>query len=90
MKDHQHTLVCAAITGMLALGINASSAYAGDSEKCFGVAKAGQNACNSNVNKHSCAGHSKIDNDPKDFTSVPKGSCLKIGGRMESATSEKK
>ncbi len=91
MQD-QRKLISTAITGLLALGITASSgiASAADGEKCFGIAKAGQNACNSNANKHSCAGHSKIDNDPNDFTSVPKGSCLKIGGKLESASAAKK
>ncbi|MFA6920366.1 MAG: DUF2282 domain-containing protein [Gallionella sp.] len=90
MKD-QHTLISAAITSLLVLGMSASSAYAADNEKCFGVAKAGQNGCNSNANKHSCAGHSKIDNDPNDFMAVPRGSCLKMGGKLDPvASSEKK
>jgi len=91
MKD-QRTLITTAITGLLALGISAAagSAYAADEEKCFGVAKAGQNACNSNVSKHSCAGHSKIDNDPSDFIPLPKGSCLKIGGKLEPAADNTK
>ena len=86
MKN-QHTLITTAITGLLALGITtaASSAYASEEEKCFGIAKAGQNACNSNKSKHSCAGHSKIDNDPSDFKLLPKGSCEKIGGKLEHA-----
>jgi len=85
MKD-QRTLITTTLTGLLALGISASSAYAADDiEKCFGVAKAGQNACNSNKSMHSCAGHSKVDNDPKDFIPLPKGSCLKIGGKLEPA-----
>lgn len=89
MQD-QRKLISTAITGLLALGITASSgiASAADTEKCFGIAKAGQNACNSNANKHSCAGHSKVDNDPSDFTAVPKGSCLKVGGKLEPATSK--
>lgn len=90
MND-QHTLISAAITSLLVLGITSSAAYAADTEKCFGIAKAGQNGCNSNVNKHSCAGHAKIDNDPKDFVKVPNGSCLKLGGKPESAApSDKK
>ncbi len=86
MKD-QHTLITSAITSLLALGITATaiSAYAADDEKCFGIAKAGQNGCNSNKSKHSCAGHSKVDNDPRDFIAVPQGSCLKIGGKLEPA-----
>jgi uncharacterized membrane protein len=89
-KEHQNMqdqrkLISTAITGLLALGLGASSGAASalDNERCFGIAKAGQNACNSNANKHSCAGHSKIDNDPNDYASVPKGSCLKVGGKLE-------
>jgi len=83
MKD-QRALLTTAFTGLLALGITASSAYAADdTEKCFGVTKAGQNGCNSNKSMHSCAGRSKVDNDPNDFLPLPKGSCLKIGGKLE-------
>lgn len=91
MKD-QRILINTALTSLLALGLTASSAsaYAADKEKCFGVAKAGQNACNSNKSKHSCAGHSKVDNDPNDFISLPKGSCLKIGGMLEPAGEKSK
>ena len=86
MKE-ERKLVIAAVTSLLALGISASSgsAYAAAEEKCWGVARAGQNACNSNKSKHSCAGHSKIDNDPNDFITLPSGSCLKIGGKLEPA-----
>ena len=83
----QHPLVTTAITSLLVLGISAvtSSAYAAaaNQEKCFGIAKAGQNACNSNPKMHSCAGHSKVDNDPNDFIPVPLGTCLKVGGSLE-------
>jgi uncharacterized membrane protein len=85
MKE-QFTLVSAAVTSLLALSIFAPSAYAADNEKCFGVAKAGQNGCNSNKSVHSCAGHSKVDNDPNEFKLVPAGSCLKVGGKLEPAT----
>jgi uncharacterized membrane protein len=77
----QQTLIQSAVAGLLALGIAASgSAIAADEarEKCFGVAKAGQNDCGSS--KHSCAGMAKADNDPNDFKYVPKGSCEKMGG----------
>jgi uncharacterized membrane protein len=86
MQDQQK-LITAAITGLLALGISAASGsvYADDNEKCFGVAKAGKNGCNTNAHKHSCAGHSTLDNDPNDYSPVPKGSCLKMGGKLEPA-----
>ena len=83
----QRSLVTAAVTGLLTLGIITSSGLvkAADEEECFGVAKAGHNACNSNKIKHSCAGHAKVDNDPNDFIKVPVGSCLKIGGKLKRA-----
>lgn len=86
MKE-QRTLITTAIASLLALGVTASSgvAYAADVEKCFGVTKAGQNACNSNSSQHACAGHAKVDNDPNDFIALPTGSCLKIGGKLEPA-----
>ena len=80
----QQKVIQSAVAGLLALGIVAASgsAVAADDakEKCFGVAKAGQNDCGSNKSKHSCAGQSKTDNDPNDFKLVPKGTCAKMGG----------
>jgi uncharacterized membrane protein len=65
----QNSLVATALTSLPVLGISATanSAHAADQKKCFGIAKAGQNACNGNPRMHSCAGHSKVDNDPNDF-----------------------
>ena len=84
MKN-QRPLISAAISSLLLLGL--ATATATENEKCWGVAKAGQNACNSNKSRHSCAGHSKTDNDPNDFAPVPKGSCEKIGGKLKTAGS---
>jgi uncharacterized membrane protein len=86
MKN-QRTLITTAISGLLALGLAAASgsAQAAAQEKCYGIAKAGQNACNSNPAMHSCAGHSRVDNDPNDFIPVPEGTCLKVGGKLEPA-----
>ena len=87
--NSKHTLIQAAVAGLLAAGlaVSAASAVAAEEgkEKCFGVAKAGQNDCGSNKSKHSCAGQSKMDNDPNDFKFVPKGSCEKMGGSMKPA-----
>jgi len=47
-------------------------------EKCFGIAKAGQNDCGSTT--MSCAGQSKADGDKHAWMSVPKGTCNKIVG----------
>ena len=69
-------LVAAAVTGAVAL--SSSTAYAADSEKCYGVAKAGKNDCKTDA--HSCAGQSKADKDPASFIDVPAGTCEKLTG----------
>ena len=74
-----------AIGSLLAIGLvgNASAADKKmDSEKCFGIAKAGMNDCSSNKSAHSCAGQGTKNNDPQDFVAVPKGTCDKIAGGM--------
>jgi uncharacterized membrane protein len=50
-------------------------------EKCFGVAKAGQNDCATPNGSHSCAGQARKDNDPVEWKYVPKGTCTKMGGK---------
>lgn len=61
-----------------------TNAVAADKEKCFGVAKAGQNGCQ---NKHgSCAGTSKVDGQKDAWIIVPKGLCTKlVGGSLSSS-----
>lgn len=51
-------------------------------EKCYGVARAGQNDCFFAAN--SCAGTSTKNNDPQAWVYVPQGTCSKIsGGTLE-------
>ena len=54
-----------------------------DQEKCWGVAKAGQNDCGSNKTAHSCAGQSKKNYDPNDFKVVKTGTCVQMGGSLK-------
>jgi len=73
-------LVGSAIAGLLA----ATHAAAADpkpapTEKCYGIAKAGQNDCG--TARHTCAGKATRDNDPADWKTVPKGTCQKLGGK---------
>ena len=50
-------------------------------EKCYGVAKAGQNDCG--TAKHACAAQgAKADNDPTEWKYVEKGTCEKVGGKL--------
>lgn len=58
----------------------ARASSGGETEKCFGVAKAGQNDCSTAI--HSCNSQAKVDNAPEDFKFVPNGTCLKIGGKL--------
>ena len=76
-----------AFAGLLTAGLAAASggALAAEKEKCFGVAKAGQNDCGGKHAKHSCAGQSKVDMDKNDWKYVEKGSCEKMGGALKAA-----
>jgi uncharacterized membrane protein len=67
--------VCAATVG------TASAADKKDQEKCYGIAKAGQNDCAAPNGSHSCSGQSKMDNAPADWKYVAKGTCEKAGGK---------
>ena len=53
-------------------------AQAADSEKCYGVAKAGKNDCQTPVS--SCAGTNKMDGNGQAFLLLPKGTCDKLAG----------
>jgi uncharacterized membrane protein len=48
-------------------------------EKCYGIAKAGQNDCASTGN-NSCGGSSKLNSDPRAWIYVPAGYCARIVG----------
>jgi len=78
----QKTLVAAAVAGLFALGAQSGALAADKQEKCWGVAKAGQNDCGSNKTAHSCAGQSKMNYDPQDFKAVKAGTCEKMGGSL--------
>jgi len=82
----QQKMIQSAVAGLMLIGlVGATSVARADEakEKCFGVAKAGQNDCGSNMSKHSCAGQSKVDNDPADYKFVAAGTCAKMGGTMK-------
>jgi uncharacterized membrane protein len=49
-------------------------------EKCYGVAKAGQNDCANLGGTHSCAGQSTVDNAIDEWKFVPKGQCAELKG----------
>lgn len=87
-----HPVLGAALASVLTLGL-ATPAAAADmkagKEKCFGVAKAGQNDCQNLAGTHDCAGKAKTDNDPGDWKFVPKGTCQQLGGLDAAAAKAK-
>jgi uncharacterized membrane protein len=70
--------IAAAVGSLLVLGANPALAGEKTKDKCYGVAKAGQNDCA--ANGHACAGQAKMDNDPAEWKHVPKDECEKMGG----------
>jgi len=57
-----------------------------DAQRCYGVAKAGQNDCGTAV--HGCAGMARVDQDPAEWKMVPKGSCEKAGGKLSAPSAD--
>lgn len=77
----QALVLSTAVSTLLALGaltISVSAVAGDDTEKCYGVAKAGENDCA--ANGHSCAGQAKTDNHPAEWKEVEKGKCAELGG----------
>jgi len=69
---------------VVALGaISTLPAHAAGKEKCYGISAAGQNDCGNLAGTHSCAGQSKVDNDPGEWKLVAKGTCVDIGGMLK-------
>ena len=75
-------LVASALATVLSMSVG-GVASAADNEKCYGVAKAGQNGCASAAANHSCAGESTTDYNGQDWKLVPAGTCLKMGGKEQ-------
>jgi uncharacterized membrane protein len=74
-------VVSSALASVLALGLTAPAAAQDKAkEKCYGIAKAGQNDCSNLSGTHSCAGQSKVDNDPGEWKYVPAGTCKSLKG----------
>ena len=82
----KRALIRSALAGMIAAGLGqAANAHdvvaAADKEKCYGIAKAGQNDCGTAT--HACAGLAKKDKAPDEWKYVAKGTCEKLGGKLK-------
>ena len=75
-------MIASAIAAAMTVSPLALEASAAENEKCFGVAAAGKNDCQTATS--SCAGTSTADNQGDAWIFVPAGTCEKIaGGSLE-------
>ena len=87
---NQRLIISSALASALALGlVGQASAQAKEKEKCFGIAKAGQNDCANLSGSHSCAGQSKADMAPDEWKYVAKGTCKDMKGLSEAEAKAK-
>jgi len=82
MKTKSLTKAAIVSSAVMAVALTAAvtpkAAQAAGKEKCYGVAAAGKNDCQTATS--SCAGTSKVDNQKDAFIVVPKGLCEKLAG----------
>lgn len=82
MSDTKRTtlslLAAAAVTTAIAVATMGQAQAADEKEKCYGIAKAGKNDCQTPTS--SCAGTTKKDGEGHAFLLVPKGTCDKVVG----------
>jgi uncharacterized membrane protein len=78
--NKSNTLISAALTSAIAIGVVASQAAAAEpaAEKCYGIVKAGKNDCQ--TTSSACAGTAAKDAQPDAWIYLPKGTCDKIVG----------
>jgi uncharacterized membrane protein len=77
---NQRAFVAAAAVSLLSTLLIAAPATAQEKEKCYGIAKAGQNDCANLTGTHSCAGQSKVSDDAGEWKYVAKGTCKTMNG----------
>jgi uncharacterized membrane protein len=77
---NQRALIAAAAASLLSTMLLSTPAVAQEKEKCYGIAKAGQNDCANLAGTHSCAGQSKVENDKGEWKYVAKGTCVAMKG----------
>jgi uncharacterized membrane protein len=88
---NKRLIVSSALASVMALGLTAPvSAQDKGNEKCYGIAKAGQNDCANLSGTHSCAGQSKADSDAGEFKYVAKGTCKDMKGLTADEAKAKK
>ena len=88
---NQRALIAAATATLLSSMFAAlpAAAQEKDKEKCYGIAKAGQNDCANLAGTHSCAGQSKVSDDAGEWKYVAKGTCAGMKGMTADAAKAK-
>jgi len=76
----QRAMIAATAAAVMSMSMLAAPAAAQEKEKCFGIAKAGQNDCANLSGSHSCAGQSKLEMDKGEWKYVAKGTCKDLKG----------
>ncbi|MDE1147016.1 MAG: DUF2282 domain-containing protein [Azospirillaceae bacterium] len=81
------TVAALALASALAALTGPAAAHEGPApkgmEKCYGIAKAGENSCGSAAGTHGCGALSKVDYDGQEFSDVKKGQCVALGGKLK-------
>ena len=77
---NQRAMIAAAAASLLSTLLVATPAVAQEKEKCYGIAKAGQNDCANLAGTHSCAGQAKVSDDAGEWKYVAKGTCAGMKG----------
>jgi uncharacterized membrane protein len=94
---NQRLVISSALATVMAMGL-AGAAGAADAhdaapvkgkEKCFGVAKAGQNDCANLSGSHACAGMAKADGETAEWMYVAKGTCKELKGLTQAEAKAK-
>jgi uncharacterized membrane protein len=77
----QRALIAAAAASLLSTALYAGPvAPQAGKEKCYGIAKAGQNDCANLSGSHSCAGQTQVNGDASDWKYVSQGECKAMKG----------
>ncbi len=88
---NQRAMIAAAAASLMSLALVSAPVVAQEKEKCFGIAKMGQNDCANLAGTHDCSGKAKMDMDKGDWKYVAKGTCKDMKGMsMEEAKMVKK
>jgi uncharacterized membrane protein len=77
---NQRALIAATAATLMTFALASAPVAAQEKEKCYGIAKAGQNDCANLSGTHSCAGQSKVDMGKDEWKYVAKGTCKTMKG----------